>query len=83
MCVKQIAQRDLRNDVSDILRQVENGETFVVTVGGRAVAELVPYDRRRWVPKVVLEQLFKSPAPVGMLEDMAEMDGEMTDPWAE
>jgi prevent-host-death family protein len=81
--VKQIAQRDLRNDVSDILRQVESGETFVVTVGGRPVAELVAYDRRRWVPKVVLEQLFTSPAPVGMLEDMAEMDFEMTDPWAE
>lgn len=83
MCVKQIAQRDLRNDVSDILRQVENGETFVVTVGGRPVAELVPYDRRRWVPRAVVEQILALPTPVGMLEDMHEMDGEMTDPWAE
>lgn len=34
--------RDLRNDVSGVLRRVEAGERLRVTVSGRPVAELVP-----------------------------------------
>lgn len=37
-----IPQRDLRNDVSAVLRRVEAGEEFIVTVSGRPVAELRP-----------------------------------------
>jgi prevent-host-death family protein len=37
-----IPQRVLRNEVSDVLRRVEAGEEFVVTVSGRPVAELRP-----------------------------------------
>ncbi len=44
-----IAQRELRNDVSAILRRAEAGETFTITVNGRRVAQLGPLaeDRRR------------------------------------
>lgn len=41
-----IAARELRNDVSSILRRVEAGERLRVTVSGRPVAELVPLPRR-------------------------------------
>lgn len=41
-----IPARDLRNDVSGILRRVEAGERLRVTVSGRPVAELVPLARR-------------------------------------
>lgn len=34
--------RDLRNNVSAVLRRVEAGEHLRVTVSGRPVAELVP-----------------------------------------
>ncbi len=37
-----IAQRQLRNEVSAILRRAEAGERFTVTVDGRPVAELAP-----------------------------------------
>ena len=37
-----IPQRELRNDVSTVLRRVEAGEEFIVTVSGRPVAELRP-----------------------------------------
>ena len=40
-----IPQRELRNDVSAVLRRVEAGEEFVVTVSGRPVAELRPLGR--------------------------------------
>lgn len=42
-----IPQRELRNQISEILRRVEQGEEFTVTVSGRAVAELRPVERAR------------------------------------
>lgn len=41
-----IPARDLRNDVSAILRRVEAGERLRVTVSGRPVAVLAPLPRR-------------------------------------
>ena len=41
-----IPARDLRNDVSGVLRRVEAGERLRVTVSGRPVAELVPLPQR-------------------------------------
>jgi prevent-host-death family protein len=37
-----IPQRELRNNVSEILRRAEQGEQFTITVAGRPVAELGP-----------------------------------------
>jgi prevent-host-death family protein len=44
--VSDIPARDLRNDVSSVLRRVEAGERLRVTVAGRPVAELVPLPTR-------------------------------------
>ena len=38
----QLPQRTLRNEISRVLRDVEAGESFAITVNGRVVAELVP-----------------------------------------
>lgn len=37
-----ISVRELRNNVSSVLRRVEAGEHLNVTVSGRPVAELIP-----------------------------------------
>ena len=42
----EIPARELRNDVSAILRRVEGGERLTVTVSGRPVATLVPLSTR-------------------------------------
>ncbi len=42
-----VAARELRNDVSGVLRRVEAGERLRVTVSGRPVAELVPLPKRQ------------------------------------
>lgn len=42
-----IPQRDLRNNVGEVLRAAEAGETFTVTVRGRPVARVVPLERPR------------------------------------
>jgi prevent-host-death family protein len=41
-----VPARELRNDVSGVLRRVEAGERLRVTVSGRPVAELVPLPAR-------------------------------------
>ncbi|MCK4178070.1 type II toxin-antitoxin system Phd/YefM family antitoxin [Aciditerrimonas ferrireducens] len=44
-----ISVRELRNRVSDVLRRVEGGERFTVTVDRRPVAAIVPLRRHRTV----------------------------------
>lgn len=44
--MKSIPARELRNEVSAVLRRVEAGEQFVVTLHGRPVAELTPVASR-------------------------------------
>lgn len=41
-----IPARELRNDVSAVLRRVEHGERLRVTVSGRPVAQLLPLPAR-------------------------------------
>ncbi len=60
-----IPQRELRNDVSAVLRRVAAGEEFIVTVSGRPVAELRPLVRkRRFVPTDELFAALTPPEPL-------------------
>lgn len=51
---EEIRQSELRNDNASIMRRVAEGESFVVTVNGRPVADVLPHrrdaGRRRFVP---------------------------------
>jgi prevent-host-death family protein len=49
-----ITQRELRNDSGAVLRDVQAGQTFIVTRNGTPVAELRPIAPRRFVPRTVL-----------------------------
>jgi prevent-host-death family protein len=58
--VNTIAQRELRNRVSEVLRRVESGEHLRVTVDGRPVADLVPIAGRRiFVSRESLERALR------------------------
>ena len=62
--MKTIPQRELRNHIGRVLREVEAGERVRVTVDGRPVADLVPIPgvRRRFVPRdEVLKLIARSP----------------------
>jgi prevent-host-death family protein len=51
-----INQRELRNQSAAVLREVEAGETIVVTRNGTPVAELRPIRLRRFVLRATLSQ---------------------------
>ena len=73
--------RALRNQVSDVLRRVEAGERFEVTVDRRPVAALVPLDRRpTWVRgSTARELLVGHQADPGLVGELAELFPETTD----
>jgi prevent-host-death family protein len=39
----EVASRELRNDTGGLLRRVEAGESIVITLRGKPVADLVPH----------------------------------------
>jgi prevent-host-death family protein len=54
----EVASRELRNHTAGLLRKVEEGETIVITLRGKPVADLIPHrqDAPRWLtPSDVLE----------------------------
>jgi len=57
-----IRQSELRNDNATVMRRVAEGESFVVTVNGRPVADVVPHrqdtGRRRFVAVTDLAEAF-------------------------
>ncbi len=77
-----IPQKELRNNVSDVLRRAEAGEKFTITVAGRPVAELGPTARRRWVRGEDLARVFATPAPQTMADDLEAIGAELADPFA-
>jgi prevent-host-death family protein len=51
---RSITQRELRNDSGAALRDVQAGQTIIVTRNGVPVAELRPVPPRRFVPRAVI-----------------------------
>jgi prevent-host-death family protein len=84
-----IPQRELRNNIGEILREAEAGVEFTITVRGRPVARLGPADRppARQVDvdlEVVRMLLDKTPVDDGFRDDMRELRGReepVGDPW--
>lgn len=80
--MRTIAQRTLRNDSARILREAEAGEQFVITVHGREVAFLGPYERRQWVTADSVRELLATPTDPDLLEDLRRHEpAETVDPW--
>lgn len=77
-----IAQKVLRNQVGEVLRRVEAGETLTVTVAGRPVAELGPPHRRRWVRGPALAGIWRGAAPQGLDTDLEGLPAGVVDPFA-
>jgi prevent-host-death family protein len=86
--VTTIPQRELRNNISDILRRAQEGERFTITVSGRPVAELGPPPGASGAATAselwqVLQRTAVDSEWAGDLARMREQDRENSaDPWA-
>jgi prevent-host-death family protein len=74
-----IPQKELRNNVGEVLRRAEAGEEFTVTVAGRPVAQLGPAKPRKWVSGPALLRVWDTPAPRGEIEPFP---ADLSDPFA-
>jgi prevent-host-death family protein len=78
----EVATRELRNDTAGVLRRVEAGESVVITVRGKPVADLIPHrhDEPRWMPREELIELLKThSADPGLRDDLKRIAGDTTD----
>ena len=79
--MSDIPQKELRNNVGEVLRRAEAGETLTVTVAGRPVAELGPAHRRRWVSGAALARIWRGKAPQGLDADLERLPAGVIDPF--
>lgn len=78
-----VPQKELRNNVGEVLRRAEAGEEITITVSGRPVAQLGPARTRQWVPGSALGDLAKLPADPALAKDIEKFGGALRDPWAD
>lgn len=73
----------MRQNASEILREVEAGETATVTVAGRPVAQIVPIRARQWTSWELVRGIFRTPTDAGWDAERREFGSAgLDDPWA-
>lgn len=77
-----VPQKELRNQIGEVLRRAEAGEEITITVSGRPVAQLGPARTRQWVPSTQLADLWAAPIDPTFEQDLGALGGELTDPWS-
>lgn len=77
-----IPQKELRNNISDVLRRAEAGEEFTITVSGRPAAHLGPAAPQQWVSGSRLKAVWATPAPETLAQDLERLPGGLVDPFA-
>jgi len=60
--INHVGVRELRDHLSAYLARVKEGETFVVTEHGKAIASLGPKPGKTWLQRQVDAGLVKEPA---------------------
>ena len=71
---REITQRDLRNDSGEIMRKLDEGETFIVTRSGVPVGELTPLRRHRFVAAEAAVALFRTAPAVDAPRFRSDLD---------
>jgi prevent-host-death family protein len=86
---KVIAQRELRNNISQVLRDAEAGAQFTITVRGKAVATLGPMSevaspQTDVTGSAIVELLRRTPVDAGFAVDvkrLRDLEPPADDPW--
>ena len=76
-----VGLRELRQNASDLVRRVEEGEEITITVAGRPAARLVSAVPRTWRRWVDVTELFAGPVDPAWDTDVEAIVHEVRDPW--
>ena len=77
MKVRTITQRELRNDSAAVLREVEAGQTIIVSRNGTPVGELRPVNRRRFVSRAAIAEASANAARINGKQFRADLDADV------
>lgn len=72
--MREITQRELRNESGEIMRHLDRGETFIVTRNGVPVGELTPLRRHRFVATEAAVALFRGAPAVDYARLRTDLD---------
>ncbi len=72
--MRTITQRELRNDSGAILREVQSGQTLIVTRNGVPVAELRSIQPRRFVPRATIAAAARLAPQIQSKQFRADLD---------
>ena len=79
--MRTVGLRELRQDASELVRQVENGEEIEITVAGRLAARLIPAAPRRWQLWDDIAELFTGRPDPDWERDRDRVDQAIENPW--
>lgn len=71
---REITQRELRNESGEIMRRLDEGESFVITRNGVPVGELAPLRRHRFVRAEAAVAMFRGAPTVDFERFRADLD---------
>jgi prevent-host-death family protein len=71
---KEITQRELRNRSGEIMRELDEGETFIVTRNGVPVGELSPLRRHRFVAAETAVAIFRTAPRIDYRRFRSDLD---------
>ena len=74
-----ISQRELRNDSADIMRRLDDGETFIVTRNGHPVGQLIPLRKHRVVGVGALLEAFEGAPTIDTERFRADLEESVDD----
>ena len=69
-----ITQRELRNGSGEIMRRLDEGESFVVTRNGVPVGELTPLRRLRFVTADSVCEIFRTAPAINVERFRSDLD---------
>ena len=71
---REVTQRELRNESGEIMRQLDQGESFIVTRNGEPVGELMPLRRHRFVTAATAVAMFRAAPSIDYETFRADLD---------
>lgn len=71
---ESITQRELRNGSGEIMRRLDEGESFIVTRNGVPVGELTPLRRLRFVTAASVAEIFRTAPPLDAQQFRDDLD---------
>ena len=77
-----VGLRELRQDASELVRRVEAGEEFTITVAGRPSARLIAAHTQQWRTYDAVAELFNGQGDPTWTADRDRVDHALRDPWA-